>query len=516
MRDRRLNILLVSLAASLTTGFVVYNAARREPQLLADVMSLVHSHHIDSLSISEVYRRAAEGLIAELGDPYAELYSPEELDDFTAAHEGHYGGLGMLVEMRDGLPTVARVFPNTPAEGVGFRIGDRISRVDGSAVDGWPLERVTGTMKGAPGTDVRVQVRRPGLDAVIDKQVTRAVVRIPNVPYALLLEGGIGYVPLLQFGETAGAEVERAVEQLTRDGAAGMVLDLRGNTGGLLEQAVHVAGLFLPRGTVVLEQKEREGNYVFRVQREPLAPGLPLTILVDEHSASASEIVAGALQDHDRAVVIGERTFGKGVVQTAFRVAGGNLLKITTGEWLTPAGRWIDRERAERAQAAGTLPADADGLRFRSASGRPLSGTGGIRPDMMVTPDTLTGGARAFVRAIAPHAGSYFTAVNELALTLSDSVHAGFEVPAAWRDRLYDEIQRRGVGVERATFDEGVEYVDYSLGYQIARLAFGEGGAKEWSLRVDNQLGAALELMRDGRTQAELFVLVERKLRTPA
>jgi carboxyl-terminal processing protease len=519
MRDRRLNVLMVSLIASVCTGFVVYNAARREPQLLADVMAIVHQHHIDSIGISDVYRRAAEGLILQLDDPYAELYSPEEMDDFTAAHEGHYGGLGMLVEMRDAVPTVARVYPNTPAEGAGFRIGDRIVQVDGVVINGWPLDRVTGNMKGTPGTQVQVLVRRPGMEQEIDKRVTRAVVRIPNVPYALMLEGGIGYVPLLQFGETAGAEVEAAVARLQREGASGLILDLRGNTGGLLDQAVHVAGIFLPRGTLILEQKERESSYTFRVQADPVAPSLPLTVLVDENSASSSEIVAGALQDHDRAVILGERTFGKGVVQTAFRVSGGSLLKITTGEWLTPAGRWIDRERAERARAvviAAGQTDDAPEPVFRSASGRPLSGTGGIRPDLDVQPDTLVGGPRTFVRAVTPQAGHFLTAVSDLALVLRDSVQPGFTVRNEWRSRLYDDLQRRGVDIGRDTYDGGSEYVDYSLGFQIARLAFGDGGAKEWALQVDTQLAAALELMRGTRSQAELFAVLGRRNRVPA
>ncbi|MGH7505838.1 MAG: S41 family peptidase, partial [Longimicrobiales bacterium] len=424
---------------------------------------------------------------------------------FTATHQGHYGGLGMLVELRDEMPTVARVFPNTPAERAGMQVGDRVVAVDGDVVAGWPLEKVTGRMKGPAETDVALTYRRPGLVTDIDVSITRAIIQIPTVPYTMVLDNGVGYLPLLQFGETAGEEVAEAVAQLEQQGATSIVLDLRGNGGGLMDQAVEVAGVFLPTGSLIVSQQERAGSQEFRSSRQPTAAEIPLAVLVDDGSASASEIVAGALQDHDRAVVIGETTFGKGIVQTAFRVDGGYVLKLTTGEWLTPLGRNIHRKREVVAgrlvDAEGEAPdtALADRPVYHSDAGRTIFGGGGITPDLPIAQDTLNANEQAFLQTVLQKSNDYYAAFADLAFELKSQVQPGFVVQQAWRDEFFRRLQARDVPVTREAFDAARGYIDFTLGERIARLAFGDAEAKAWALQQDAQLVHALELL-DGKT----------------
>src|SRR5690606_12255327 len=210
----------------------------------------------------------------------------------------------------------------------------------------WTSDRVSRTLTGTPGTQVRVSFARPGVQQPITVDFTRAVIHIPAVLYALKLEDRIGYIRLQRFNETAAEEVAASIQQLTAEGSEGLILDLRENPGGYLQQALTISNLFLPQGREIASVRGRGTPPETYVSRDrPLAPDLPLVILIDQRSASASEIVAGALQDHDRAVVVGETSFGKGLVQTLFPLDGGYAVKLTTAKWFTPVGRSIQKER---------------------------------------------------------------------------------------------------------------------------------------------------------------------------
>src|SRR5690606_14397988 len=302
--------IVLALAAAFSLGALSPAAEERAgPRLFQDVFTLVAHRYVDSLDVAALYEKAARGLIEQLEDPYAAVYSPEELEEFTVAHEGHYGGVGMMVENQDGAAVVARVFPNTPSEHAGVLVGDRIVSLDGQPTRGWELSRVANGLRGEPGSEVEVQFIRPGADQPIVVTMVRAVIHVPAVPYSLLLDDGTGYIPLQQFSETAADEVGDAVRRLIDEGATGLVLDLRGNGGGIVDQAIAIAGLFLPPGTTIARQWERgAGEIVYRSHGTPIAPDIPLVVLIDQWSASASEIVAGALQDHDRAVRSEEHT----------------------------------------------------------------------------------------------------------------------------------------------------------------------------------------------------------------
>lgn len=516
---RKAGFASILLAAFALGGFIVPNDQQQEgPDLFRDVLTLVSTRYIDTLDVSEVYERAAEGLVQRLEDPYASLYSPEELEEFTVAYEGHYAGVGMLIEAQAGGAVVRRVFPNTPAERIGAQAGDRVIAVDGQSVESWPLEQISNALKGEPGTQVDVLFFRHGVTEPIDVSITRAVVRIPAVPYATLMGNEVGYIPLLQFNETAAEEVASAIQDLLDSGATGLVLDLRDNGGGIVDQAVQIAGLFLPEGTGIARQWERGSDErVHTSPVPPLAPDLPLVVLVNGASASASEIVAGALQDHDRAVILGTTSYGKGLVQTAYRVNGGYVLKMTTGKWFTPVGRSIHRERVLE---NGRLVEVADSVHFgaersqrpsyHSDAGRVVYGGGGITPDLGVTPDTLTTDEQNLVRAILPHSPEFSTTLFDYASELKGSVAQDFEIRATWREELYRRLADQGVVIDRQVYDAGASYINRELALHIGRLAFGDAYAKLRQAREDAQLMRAIEVIRQGGpAQNGLFSYVE-------
>ena len=516
MRHLKKTGLAATLAATfLLGGFVLPDAdTRAGPELFRDVMTLVSTRYIDTLGVGDVYERAAEGLVDRLEDPYASLYSPEEIEEFTVTYEGHYAGVGMLIRAQDDGVVVERVFPNTPAERVGVQAGDRLIGVDGSSVGGWELERVSNALKGEPGSKVRIRFVRFGVDEPIQAAITRAVVRIPAVPFATMMDDSIGYVPLLQFNETAAEEVGRSVEKLVAQGAEGLVLDLRGNGGGIVDEAVEIAGLFLPDGSEIARQWERGTDPTsYRNKVEPIAPDVPLVVLVDGGSASASEIVAGALQDHDRGVILGTTSFGKGLVQTAYRVNGGYVLKMTTGKWFTPSGRSIHRERV---LVDGRLVEVDDSTHFsadrserptyHSDAGRVVYGGGGIMPDLEVRSDTFSTAEQELIQAILPQSPDFSTTLFDYASELKSEVGRDFRVTDAWRDELYNRLSERGVELDREVYDAGSGYIDRVLMDRVARLAFGDAYAKERDLPSDAQLQRAIRLLQEGGSnQTALF-----------
>lgn len=519
---RKLGLAATLAAAFLLGGFIVPDQQEQAgPELFRDILTLVSTRYIDTMEVAEVYERAAEGLVDRLEDPYAVLFSPEDLEEFTVAYEGHYAGVGMLIEAQPGGAVVRRVFPSTPAERIGAQAGDRIVAIDGESVDGWPLERISNALKGEPGTEVDVLFLRYGVPEGIDVSMTRAIVRIPAVPYATIVDQDVGYLPLVQFNETAADEVAASVSQLVDDGARGLVLDLRGNGGGIVDQAVSIAGMFLPEGTEIARQLERASDdRVYTSSEEPLAPQLPLVVLVDGASASASEIVAGALQDHDRAVILGTTSFGKGLVQTAYRVNGGYVLKMTTGKWFTPVGRSIHRERT---LVDGRLVEVADSVHFgagaderptyHSDAGRVVYGGGGITPDLAVESDTLPAVEQALVRAILPHSPAFSTTVFDYAAELKGEVEPGFAIDQAWRDELYRRLTDEDVEIERDVYDDGVAYIDRILADRIGRLAFGDAYVKMHDVHNDAQLLRAIEVLHQGgEGQRGLFGYVERMM----
>ncbi len=522
-RFRKVMLALLVVAVPLAAGgFVLQHRAERDAARLFDqVFTLVSTRFVDSLSTDQLYEEAARGLVDRLHDPYAALVSPRQMADFTVRTAGRYGGLGLLLEDHEGAITVNRIFPHTPGEEAGVQPGDQIIAIDSADIGGWAFTDVTDHLKGTPGTDVLVRFARQGVDEPIEIRLTRAIIHIPSVPYVAVLDGGVGYLPLQQFSETSAREVQEALAQLHTGTLRGLVLDLRGNGGGYTDQAQMIANLFLPRGAEIYSVRNRDGvTERYFATRDPLLPSLPLAILTDGYSASATEIVSGALQDHDRAVLVGTTTYGKGLVQSVFPLENGWALKLTTGKWFTPSGRSIQRpshdvglhpaagDSADTASAPDSLKADSARPVYHSDAGRPVYGGGAITPDVVVRSDTLAGADRDLARALAPRMQDVYLALYDMAATVTPSVRSDFHVTPAWREDFYRRLKKRGVPVERAAFNAGQNYVNRLIETRVAIMAFGDSAARRRSVPDDGPLRTALHLLEQGGTQHDILATV--------
>jgi carboxyl-terminal processing protease len=334
------------------------DAATGSARLFDQVMARVSQDFIDTLSTDEMYRRAASGFVKEIDDPYSVLLTPDRYRRLREAASGRYAGVGIELDMRDGFVTVIAPLAGTPADSAGIRPGDRIAAVDGKPMAGLTMEEVQQALRGPSGTKVRLTLERGAEKPTL--MLTRRTITFHPVQRAEVVNG-VGVVALAIFSERAAIELRRAIDSLRTQGARSLILDLRENPGGLLEQGIAVADLFLNMGQTIVSTRGRtpDTDHEFDDDAPQLWPGMPIVALVDSGTASAAEIVAGALQDNNRAVVIGSRTYGKGSAQSIFPVAGGRALKLTTARWFTPDGKTIERD----------------------------STTGGIEPDVVLSSD---------------------------------------------------------------------------------------------------------------------------------
>jgi len=383
MNPRRTTVLALLLGMGLgfalaTTSSVmalrkpdVADLPRQDVRLMAEVIERVKEEYVDPVDDHELMQHAIHGMVANL-DAHSAFLEEDELEDLMVASEGNYSGVGIEVSYEDGLIVVIAPFEGSPAERAGLRTGDVIVAIDGEAVKTVGLGASVGRMRGEPGTVVRVTIERYGVAEPIEYSIERARIDVHSVRQAML-EPGYGYLRISQFSETTAADLEAAFRQLEQASGrplAGMVLDLRGNPGGLLDAGVEVADAFLDRGMIVSATgRGRDARFSIEAAPGDLLDGAPLAVLVDGGSASASEIVAGALHDHGRATLLGRTTFGKGSVQTILPLSDGRAIKLTTSRYYTPSGvsiheRGIEPDvvlpRADDASPYGDLATDGE------------------------------------------------------------------------------------------------------------------------------------------------------------
>jgi carboxyl-terminal processing protease len=511
------SLLLIPLVAG---GFLLQKGpVPATPRLFDQVMSLVANRYVDSLQGAAIFEKAAHGLVRELNDPYSELLAPKQKDEFNRSVGGRYGGVGMLLEEQKTTGTttvvVSRIFPHTPAEDGGVREGDRIIQVDSLPIVDAKIDKVSDALRGIAGTTVKVTFARPGVADPVKLAFKRAVIHVPAVPFATLLGDKVGYIPLQTFNENAAEEVEAAAAKLVNDGARGIVLDLRDNGGGIVDQSLAVSSLFLKRGQSIVNVRSRNmAEEVARASGDQLSTQPPMVVLTDGGTASASEIVAGSLQDHDRALVVGTTSFGKGLVQSVFPLDGGYALKITTGKWYTPSGRSIHRERTllpdgrfveARPDSLETEAEKRERPKYSSDAGRTVYGGGGITPDLIVPDDTLATTEQEFLKSIAPKAQSFVTVLNQYAFDLKGSAGRDFTVTPAWRTELRRRLGAAGVTIDAKYEPVATQILDRELDRRVARMVLGDAGAKQRALSEDHQLARAVSLLGTASSQEQLF-----------
>lgn len=477
-------------------------------QLLESVMRRVQRSWVDSLSPDEIYRRTALGLIAELGDPNSQYLTPERLKRLRESATGTYSGVGMSLDPRDGWLVVTHVRVGTPAERAGIAIGDRLVEIDGHSMRGWTLAEGITALRGAPGTRVSLRIQHGSMTARIPLQVEREEIHVSAVTRATLIGRDIGYLLVSTFNDSTAHDVARTVDSLVTAGAHGLIIDVRGNPGGLLSQGVEVADLFLDAGAKIASTKGRQpaANADFVDKAPQRWPGRPIIVLVNGNTASAAEVFAGALQDNDRAVLVGRQTYGKGSAQNVLQLEDGGALKLTNARWFTPLGRSLERSHAPPDPDAD--PADTVPATYRTGSGRLLLGGGGIRPDIVSGDSSLSPAERAWVRAVGTKVTEFrraLTVAAEQAQRNGRIRDPLFVVDAPMRDALYAEMRSRGVDVQRPIFDDVRASIDRVLGMEIARIAFGIPGAQLRAVRTDAVVAQAAALLQGVETAEALF-----------
>ncbi|MDH3206740.1 MAG: S41 family peptidase [Gemmatimonadota bacterium] len=493
-------------------------------RVLQEVVDRVESSFVEEVDGESLFDTAIDAIIGQLGDPNTSFIQASEYENLRIRTEGEYGGVGLEVTDGHEYVTVVGAIPGGPGERVGIRAGDRFFEIDGVAADTMLTDQAVALLRGRPGTDVRIKMLRPGLETPIEFTIQRAVIRLMAVPFSLMLDETVGYVPLSTVQETSSAEVSAALDSLQGLGMTGLVFDLRRNPGGLLDEGIAVTDLFLDPGQAIVETRGRARgqNGTYDASRPDRYPGLPIVVLVDGGSASAAEIIAGALQDHDRAVVLGETTYGKGSVQSLFPLTGGDVLRLTTARWYTPLGRSIHLDRTEAPEPDGQPllalsgqaleRADLEGRpEYRTPSGRLVYGGGGIPPDLYVAPLTLTPAEVRGAQRIFMSAGAFSQAIfngSVSYLQAHPNLQEGFSLSDADLDVLFAEFSEWEAEVSREDFDLAERYVRYHLEREIALQAWGDAGQFQQSRRYDTQLMRALELLAVARTPADLLELV--------
>lgn len=484
----------------------------RATRLFDQVVSHVRRFAVDSLSDSDLYQRAAAGILTQLSDPYAALLIGSDQATIAEQTTGNYGGIGVQADLRGGTIMVVSATPDSPADRAGIRTGDRIVEVDGRIVGPEDLNATAQLLRGPPGTSVVVRVRRPGIDGLLTFTVRRAEVQRRSVSPGILYDDGIGYIALSRISAQSAEELEATLDSLRSVGMRSLVLDLRGNPGGLLEEGVEVADLFLDKGLPIMETRGRTPSVMRRYTDDAPQrwPDLPLAILVNEGTASAAEIVAGALQDHDRALVIGQPTYGKGLVQSVFTLDDGASLKLTTGRWYTPSGRTI--QRPERAAGMAMATADSASVPpvFQTGAGRAVRGGGGITPDIIVRRDSLPAGERAFLDGLGSQLPAYRDAVTTVALRVRGREvvrSADFELTPALRAELRAELADRGIRIDPAQERDAQAVMDRDLGHEIVRYVLGRPAELRRRSSFDKQLQAAFTALRAAPTPQALVGL---------
>lgn len=503
-------------------------------QVFLEVFGAISRNHHSAPTDSAFWEEAIADLVEQLDDPYAVVLSADDFAQFTESNTGNYAGIGVQITLMSGRVTVTAVFDQTPAQRAGVALGDQIVEVEDEDSREWSLDQARDAIRGEPGSVVRIRVARDGFANPVPFAITRDNVHVSSVE-ATRIEDDVVYVRVHRFARNVAQELASALDEAPD--AAAFVVDFRGNPGGYLEESLRVADLFLAPGKVVasVDQRDAAGH----VRRQPLraarparVPGKPVVIMVDEYTASAPEIVAGALQDHDRAVVVGERTFGKGLVQTVYPLSDGRRIRLTTGSWYTPLGRSLHRPRDRngipktvnrwrvgeeqeiehpRQRDPDEAPREPAPELVATPAGRLIKAGGGVYPDVEVVSDTFGIEVRRLVEHATEKQVLLFARMEEYAFDLAQAARASGDVQPL-QTSAFDGLamELTNAGLDEALVDDPVARAWMEWRTQVRYLS--RADALDLALSVqaqrDRVLAEAIRLARSAATTDELFALV--------
>lgn len=504
-------------------------------EVFSDVLKRLSIHYVDTLDIDKSVKYGIGAMLSTL-DPYTVYFTEEEAKEFAEQSTGEYAGVGCTIVQRDSAVYVSEPFEDTPAYEVGLRAGDKIVMIDNDTVLAWKSDDVSKRMRGLPNTSLRMVIERTGVDSLIEVNIMRRIItRNPVVHYGTVADG-VGYILLETFSDKAADEVRKAfIELKEKNHITSLILDLRDNGGGLVGEAVDILSMFVPRGTTVLESrgKDADGNHVYKTNREPIDTQIPLVVLINGYTASSSEVVAGALQDLDRAVVVGERSYGKGLIQQVFPLPYNRTIKVTVSYYYIPSGRSIQAIDYTKRDADGRVARVPDSLtnEFKTAGGRIVRDGGGITPDIAIKPDTMSHlhyylymGHHIFDYATR-YVSNHDTIAPAADFSLTDADYEAFKDFVEQRDFKYDKMSSKRLEElrEAMTFegymDENAKQlieqleqslqhnvrqdldtfrkeIELSLAQEIVRRYYYQRGAIEVSLRGDTTIKGAVDLLQ--------------------
>lgn len=506
----------------------------RNLDIYATMFKELNMYYVDEVNPNRMVKTSIDAMLKSL-DPYTNFYAEDDIEDYMTMTTGRYNGIGAVIGDRQGRQIVMMLYEGTPAEKSGLQIGDEILKIDGVDLKARQDVDPGKLLRGQTGSSVKLTVKRYGQKAPVDVAVQRDVVKVTNVPYHGMLNDEVGYIDLKDFMAAAGREVKAAYQDLKGKGMKKLVLDLRENPGGLLDQAIDISNIFIPKGSEVVTTKGKvtEWNKAYSAMAPALDTEIPIVVLTNNHSASAAEIVSGVIQDYDRGVLIGQRTYGKGLVQTTRPLSFGTRMKITTAKYYIPSGRCIQAIDYSHRNADGSVGKIADSLRtaFKTRAGRVVYDGGGVTPDIQTDPQTptpiaqsLTGKGLIFDYAVkykSEHPtikpardfkltdGEYqdfVKWVGDKDYDYTTQVEKDFGVleASAKKEKYFDQIQDQlralkskmshSKDADMKTFQTEIRTM---LEQEIASQYYLQKGLKEASFATDPDIKAALNLFKD-------------------
>jgi carboxyl-terminal processing protease len=484
-------------------------------------LDAIETNYVDKIESERLVYGAIRGMLQTL-DPHSSFFDPREYAQMRERQEGRYYGLGITIAVVDGDITVQNLFEGSPAYQKGVRRGDVIARITGEDTKGWTSEQAVGKLRGPKGTTVQIALRRRGYDQLIPLEVPRDEITIPTIPAYFAVDGTTGYIRLQDFAENTDRDFGHALHDLASKGMRRLVLDLRGNPGGPLDQAIKVANRFLPKGKMIVYTRGRVANsdQDYRATEDSEFTDVPIVLIANRSSASASEIVTGALQDHDRAYIVGETTFGKALVQSVYRISGGAGLALTTAHYYTPSGRLIQRpwDSTFDEYLTYTLrdqaprPHNSSDLKHTDA-GRPVYSGGGVEPDRRLD-GPIEGfnptrfGRMLYARQEFGNFAQKFSALGDTRIAVQDKarkiVSRDFVVDAAMLTGFRSQLSDDKVKIDEGAFEQDIEFIRAMIRYEIDVALFGVSDARRHLIAVDPQAQLALTLFGEAEKLAGL------------